>query len=360
MTAPKPVDELFDRVRLVVAEQLFPQAMATDQNSTFPGDNIRALASSGLFGMVVPTDSGGLGLTPSQGRAMLRLISSGCGATAFAFAQHHGATAAVAGTKNAYLRDQWLHRLVDHTLAGTAFAHVRRPGDPVLRAVADGDRWILDGAAPWVTSWGHAEVMTVAAKTDEGQLVWALLPAKEAPGLSVSKAFDLMVFQATQTVALAFDSVAVAPEAVLNVVGFDAWAQRDRALAARPSPLCIGIGDRALDELRSVAPAAAADIEPWWRDECDAAEAQARAVDEAIAAKAVDDALVSATAAARSRTLLAVQRLTTMLLSASGGSAVEVDRTAQRLAREALFYVIQAQSPDGKRATLEALNPARS
>jgi len=348
---------LFDRLVEVVASQLVPGAAGVDRSGVFPKANIDALAELGLFGMVVPEHLGGLGLTSTEARAALRLVSSGCGATAFAFAQHHGATGAVAATRNSGLNATWLPRLLADTLAGTAFAHVRRPGKAVLSAVADGEAWVLRGTAPWVTSWGQAEVMTVAATTDDGQLVWALLPAVESPGIGVDKRFDLMVFQATQTVALRFDALRVEPEQVLSVSDFGRWAIRDRALSARPSPLCLGIGDRAIAELERVAPDLAASMEPWWTEQLRVAELQCVRVDEAIAGQAIDDELVVATAASRTAALLAVQRLTTALLAASGGAAIEHGHVAQRLGREALFYVIQGQSPDGKAATLDGLNP---
>lgn len=351
---------LFDQLTELVEGEVLPGAVDVDRSGAFPAANIAALAELGLFGMVVPTSLGGLGLTAAEARAALRLLSSGCGATAFAFAQHHGATGAVAATRNDTISEHWLPKLLTTTLAGTAFAHVRRPGRPVLRAVADEEGWVLSGTAPWVTSWGHAEVMTVAATTDDGQLVWALLPARETPGLHVDKVFGLMVFNATNTVALRFESLRIEPEQVLSVIDFGRWAARDRALSARPSPLCLGIGDRALAELRVAAPVVAASLDPWWTEHVNAAEAQCVRVDQAIAdrtieASAANDALVEQTAAARTSALLAVQRLTTTLLAASGGGAIEDSHIAQRLSREALFFVIQAQSPDGKAATLGRL-----
>lgn len=350
--------DLFEQVTCLVEDQLLLRAAEVDQGDGFPSDNIAAISRLGLFGLMIPADAGGLGVTSAESRKVLRLLSSGCGATAFAFAQHHGATAAVAATKNAELKQRWLPRLLDNTLAGTAFAHVRRPGTPVLRAVADGDDWVLSGVAPWVTSWGQAEVMTVAATTDDGRLVWVLLPARETPGLCVEKRFALMVFQATQTVALRFDALVVDAASVLNVHDIGPWAERDQVLSARPSPLCLGIGDRALTDLQEVAPEVAASMAPWWSTQHEAAEEQCRRVDGAIANRAIDDDLASATAAGRSAALLSVQKLTTALLAATGGSAIERGQRAQRLSREALFYVIQAQSPVGKAATLEALDPS--
>ncbi|MGB5756638.1 MAG: hypothetical protein WBM50_06960, partial [Acidimicrobiales bacterium] len=58
---------------------------------------------------------------------------------------------------------------------------------------------------------------------------------------------------------------------------------------------------------------------------------------------------------ARAETLLAVQRLGTALLAAVGGGAMQLDHPAQRLSREAMFYLIQAQSADGRRALFDRL-----
>lgn len=334
---------------------LWPTAAEVDQADEIPASHFSALAEHRLFGMVASTGNGGLGFSGDQVRRVLRILGSGCGATSFAFAQHHGTTASVAVTANHALRDRWLPRLVDDTLAGIAYAHVRRKGPPVLTATPAGtsrsggaDGWILNGTAPWVTSWGTAEVMAVAAASPDDELVWVLIPAEEAAGLSVAGSFDLMVYGATQTVALAFDGFRAGPDMVLSVVDYGEWAEKDRFLAARPNPLCLGVGDRAMSQLRSIAPGLATDLEPFWAGVGARAEAASRAVDDATAD-------VAAVAAARAETLMAVQRMTTALLAAAGGGAMERSHPAQRLSREALFYVIQAQSADGRKAIFDNL-----
>ena len=64
---------------------------------------------------------------------------------------------------------------------------------------------------------------------------------------------------------------------------------------------------------------------------------------------------VAAVAHSRAEVLAGLQHLTTALVAALGGSAMERAHPAQRLAREALFYVVQAQSADGRAATLDRL-----
>ncbi|MEL6983512.1 MAG: acyl-CoA dehydrogenase family protein [Actinomycetota bacterium] len=348
------LDPGFEPAIDAVVDQLLAKAEATDQADHLPQEHFAALADLGLYGMVVAPEAGGLGLAPPTIRRVLRRLGSGCGATAFAFAQHHGTTASVASTANAGLRDRWLGPLTSRALAGIAYAHVRRSGTPVLRATpespsagsTDGETWVLDGEAPWVTSWGLAEVLGVAARTDDGRMVWALVPAKEAPGLSVAKRFELSVLGATATVALHFDDYRVQPDQLLSVVDFAPWAGHDRHLAARPNPLCLGVGDRAMAMLADVAPERAAELGPAWADIGRRSEEQAVLVDQ----RRADEDTV---AGVRAEAVLATQHLTSALLAAVGGRAMVAGHPAQRLHREAGFYVVQAQNESGQRAMLD-------
>ncbi|MEM9653078.1 MAG: acyl-CoA dehydrogenase family protein [Actinomycetota bacterium] len=357
----RQVDEL-------VADVLTPVAEEVDRAADLPVGHFSALADLGLYGLVVPPSAGGLGCPPKTVRAVFRRLGSGCGATAFAFAQHHGTIGAVAGTANTVVRDRWLPKLVDNRLAGIGYAHLRRGGPPVLSAKPDGDGWTLDGTAPWVTSWGLAEAFAVAARGPEGELVWVLVPGTDVDGMTAGPRFDLMVFGATQTVPLHFDGYRVGADSILSVVDFDTWAVRDRQLAARPNPLSVGIGDRALRLLAEREPGLAEEFTPWWDDVVERAEAQCVLVDraarnapaaaetETVSADTLTaDTLTAETAAARAELLTAVQRLTTALIASIGGSAMEHSHPAQRLSREAMFYVVQAQTADGRAASLQRI-----
>lgn len=350
-TTPAPPLEpsLDDGLERLVEDRLYPSAGETDGAAELPIGHFRALADLGLHGMVVPVEDGGLGLSPPQFRGVLRRLGSGCAATAFAFAQHHGTIGAVAASPNRELRDRWLRPLADDVLAGIAYAHVRRSGPPVLRAEpVDGGAWILDGRAPWVTSWGLADVLGVAAVGDDGRMIWALVPAREGPSLRVARRFDLAVLGATATVALEFDRYRVEPDHLIEALDFGRWSARDRFLAARPNPLCLGVGDRALGLLTDTDPEAGAALAPGWHELAERAEAQSVAVDEHRA----DLATVAWT---RAETVVAAQQLATALQAASGGRAIERSHPAQRLAREAGFFVVQAQNDEGRRAMLSRL-----
>ncbi|MGA9276625.1 MAG: hypothetical protein WBV89_06710, partial [Ilumatobacter sp.] len=102
-----------------------------------------------------------------------------------------------------------------------------------------------------------------------------------------------------------------------------------------------------------------------WNPSDEAVGAAARLGDELSRLWSDDDALIAGLAAGvdlvdaasdhRAACLDHARRATTGLLAAVGGAGMDLRHPAQRLAREADFYVIQAQTTDGRAATLRSL-----
>ena len=350
-------DDLLAESGRLADELLWPEALAVDRAATIPAGHYDAMAELGLFAMLAPLELGGLGLDREQVRRILRVLGRGCGATAFAFAQHGGVVAAVANTSNTDLRDRWLGRLGERTLGGTAFAHVRRAGAAAVSAERIDGGWRIDGLAPWATSWGTAAVFSVAATTASDEILWFLLPVDEGVPASIlaSDPMELVTFDATETVSLRFVAHEVPDADVLSVEHGARWRVGDRWGAVRPNPLCIGIGDRALTELADHAADTAASLAEWWGSYAE--EVMAAGVETAVGAagSAAEEAALAQVAATRSSAVFATQRLTTALLAAVGGRGADRSHAAQLLARQALFYVIQAQNGDGRAATLRGV-----
>lgn len=304
--------------------------------------------------MAGSADVGGLALDGRASRRVFAAIAGGCGATFFVWAQHHGVVRTIASSPNQTIRDELLVPLCrGERIAGVAFAHLRRPGPPAIRATRVAGGWRLDGHAPWATSWGIAADFAIAAATDDGELVWAIVSGRPGVGMAVEP-LRLPVFGATGTVAMDFDGFEVVDESVADVVDLTAWRQADRRHAALGNPAVLGVAERAvrlLGELGDDDSAGAAGRlgdaidDAWSADERLAASLAAADV------AGVDDVIATASAH-RARCLDLSRRATTALLAAVGGRGMALDHPAQRLAREANFYVIQAQTADGRAATL--------
>ena len=165
-------------------------------------------------------------------------------------------------------------------------------------------------------------------------------------------ALALPVFGATATVALEFDGCTVADDQVIAVDSAEAWRRADRRQASIGQPAVLGVAERAQRLLADHAdePAVGAAValaeelhRRWGRD------------DELVGALARGDDVVLEASDHRAACLDLARRSTTALLAAVGGRGMDLSHPAQRLAREADFYVIQAQTADGRAATLRSI-----
>ena len=361
---PTPsLTEALERASAVADDVLFPRAQETDRAPSVPSENLRALRDAGLLGLHGPPDvPGGLGADHAAGRPVLEAVAGGCGATSFVWAQHHGAVRRVrAGDGPA--RPTWLPRLCDgSTLAGIGFAYLRRPGPPAVRAERSANGWRIDGEAPWITGWGLIDVLIVMARAADGSVLTAAI---DRPGerreLHAGDPQALAVMGATRTVSLAFDGLEVGDDDVVGVLDHAGWDRRDRVGSSMPAPAPLGIADRAIGLLseRASAPSvgdAASTLSAMLADRRRVADEVARSVvASASAADAEFDEAIADGARERDRGLDLARRATDVLVAASGGGAISLSHPAQRLSREATFFLIQAQTADLRRATMHRL-----
>jgi len=350
---PSPVGhDAVAAAQRVADDVLFPSAQDVDRSDRIPGRNLAALAEAGLFGLVGPVSHGGLDLDARSTRRAMAAVGSGCGATFFVWVQHHGVVRALRTSPNDSLVEAHLDDLcAGVSLAGTAFAHVRRSGPPAISATRIDGGWRLDGHAPWATSWGLADWFAVAAESPDGELVWSLVPGTGASEMSAN-ALALPVFGATATVELRFERFTVPDDLVVGVENATSWRAADRRHAALGQPAVLGVADRARRLLAGQGDADAARVADSLEHEIAARWATDDRLLEALAA---GDAVVREASDHRAACLDLARRSTTALLAAVGGRGMELSHPAQRLAREADFYVVQAQTSDGRAATLRSI-----
>ncbi|CAA9248217.1 MAG: hypothetical protein AVDCRST_MAG76-2132 [uncultured Acidimicrobiales bacterium] len=342
------VGEVIERVRAVAEGVLFPSAQETDVAERVPEGHLKALAAAGAFGIL----GSAAPLEPAERRQVHRILGGACGATYFVWAQHEGPVRLLAACENEALKARWLDRLLaGDVIGGTAFAHLRRPGPPLVRAEPDGSGWRLHGEAPWATGWGMAGVYSVAATTPSGTVLWVLL---EADRLTPTRPLELAVLQATATVRLRFDSAPVAADDVVLELDRSFWDLLDDSIGNRGNPAAQGVALRSLDLLESTG-AAGAELAGVMRLALDPVIAVNEALADAADLGEVD---VPAMADARARGIDLAQRAALGLLAAVGGRGLERSHPAQRLVREAAFYAIQAQTSEGRSAALSLARQA--
>ena len=343
----------------LVAEELAPAAEATDRAPVVPQAHLDALSAAGLSGLSGPSDAGGRDASAAVVRQVYETLAGACGVTFFVWVQHHAPVRMLAASENIALRQRWLPALCrGDVLGGVAFAYLRRPGPPAVVARPVSGGWVVDGEAPWVTSWGLAGLYAVAARVagDGPVLFFAVAPDPGSPSLRASPPLALAAMSASATVRLSFDGLRVPGDDVISTVDVTRWHERDQVATAQPHPAALGLTATATRLLARHAetsgqPAVgrAAEALAFELDDC-------RRHSYCLADETpTDDDQLSRLVEARVWGLDLALRSAQALVAATGGSSMALDHPAQRLLREAAFWSIQAQSGAVRRATLARL-----
>ena len=329
-------NELVEQAVILADDELFPKALQVDAKGVVPVAQLELIREAGFHGLFAPSEFGGIGASPQTQWAVHEAISGGCLTTSFVWAQHAGPTRAAAETTGP-MKARWAEALATgESRGGVAFAHLNRPGFPMLRAEPTSDGWIFSGSAPFVTGWGHIDVVLTAARHGDS-IVWALLDAKDSETLT-SRRLSLAAIDSAVTVELSFDNHRVSEASVTLVEGFSDWAEKYRHGLRSNGSNPLGVASRAT-RLLGPSPLDAQLDEA--RDKINSATA-----DELPKARAILGELCV--------------RSTSALVAQVGGSALFVEQQAQRLAREALFLLVQGQTPEIRSHHLELLTGTSS
>jgi hypothetical protein len=291
--------------RRLAEELLLPDAAAVDAAERVPAAHLLALDDSGLTGLAATRPA------PEDRLDVTAALAGGCLATAFVWLQHQGALGPVAASSRPVSR--FAGDLASgRARGGVVITAVRGPAP--LRLHGDPGAWTLSGSAMWVTGWGVADVLRVAAVADDDSITTVLVDV--GPGMRADPA-PLVAANASATVTLTFDAVAVAEDRLIDAVAWETWFAADAAGLAANGALALGVAGRAAAFARSEA--------------LTAAVAGARA---GLLASSVAD-LPAARAACNELAVLAAAALAVH----DGGRSVIRGSRADRLLREAHFLL---------------------
>ena len=330
------------------------------------------LAQVGLLGMSLPREYGGLDASGPSQREVTEILASYCGVTTFTQAQHHGPSRMIYNGPNQQLKDALLPDLARGIrMCAVSFAHLRRPGPPVLRAEPVEGGFRLNGTNPWVTGWGLMTQVVMGATLPDGRFVYVWVPgnrddfaalfADVAPPngewgeLRASAPLPLCAMNASATVELACDNLFVPDAHKLSASDRETMQRNDRSgvLGATAMPigcalgsirlLCLTAERRPLPAIQRAAQAFARELEDV---RAQIRDANARNSEPEFFANAVK---------LRAHVIDLAARAAHAAVAANSGGANNLTHPAQRLYREAMFYTIQAQTSDVMDATLSRL-----
>jgi alkylation response protein AidB-like acyl-CoA dehydrogenase len=224
ITVPSSED-LLQQVRDLAHQTIAPSADEYDRAGQWPESSINALRGSGLFGLTVAQEQGGLALGPSAVVSVTEEIASACASTAMIFVMHICATEVI---KQSHLPES--HKILSEIANGnhlSTLAFSERGSRshfwaPVSQAQAEADSHSLNIEKSWVTSAGYASSYVVSTRS-----VGATSPTdttlyyveNQAPGLSVSGGWNGLGLRANASAPMKLQNCKVSPEARLTPDG---------------------------------------------------------------------------------------------------------------------------------------------
>jgi isovaleryl-CoA dehydrogenase len=210
---------LKDASRAYFMNTLNPLFMDMDDTDVFPNQVWPALGEQGYMGLTIPPKYGGAGLDYLSAGLIAEEMHYANASLGISHSAHDNLCA-----NNIYLngteeqRSKYLPNLCKGTAIGALGmsepgAGSDAIGSMAMRAVKDGDRYILNGTKMWITNGPVADVILLYAKTNPEQNTQGvsafLIETKNLPGFSVGKKQNKMGFRGSPQSELIFEDCIV-------------------------------------------------------------------------------------------------------------------------------------------------------
>lgn len=219
--------DLIATMRRYVRERLIPNEARVDEEDQVPSEILDEMRSLGFFGLTIPEEYGGLGLTSEEETLVNFELGRASPAFRSAFGTNNGIGSqgiVMAGTeeqKQRYLPDMAAGKLIG-SFALTEPEAGSDAGSLTTRAVKDGDSYVLNGSKRYITNAPLAGLFTVMARTDPSvkgaKGVSAFLVERDNPGVSVGRKERKMGQHGAPVSDVVFTDCRVPAEALLGGV----------------------------------------------------------------------------------------------------------------------------------------------
>ena len=204
-----------------------------DREGEIPDSLIQELRDIGAFGIKIPREYGGLGLSQLSYMRAIELVSSVDGSLTALLSAHQsiGVPQPLKVFGSSAQKQQYLPRLARGAISAFALTEPGVGSDPAaMETLAvpspDGEAWILNGEKLWCTNGTKAELMVVMARTPslvvkgkERRQITAFIVEAAWPGVEVTHRCHFMGLKALYNAVIRFTNVRVPKENVLWDVG---------------------------------------------------------------------------------------------------------------------------------------------
>lgn len=255
---------LLDTVARFVRERLVPAEDEVVLADAIPEDIVSAMRVIGLFGLTVPEDYGGYGLTMEEEVDVTFELTRASPAFRSIMGTNNGIGSqgiVIDGTPEQ--KEKWLPRLASGELIGS-FA-LTEPGSgsdaasltttAIRESGGDGDVYVVNGTKRYITNAPEAGLFTLMARTDPSQRgasgVSAFIVEAGTPGLTVGKPDKKMGQRGAHTADVIFENCRVPAANLIGGVEGQGFKTAMKVLdkgRLTIAAACVGSASRMLDD----------------------------------------------------------------------------------------------------------------
>ncbi|CAH1691259.1 Butyryl-CoA dehydrogenase [Hyphomicrobiales bacterium] len=218
------VSAIVEGVRQFVRREIAPHVQRLEEQNEFPQHVVDAMASLGLFGMVIPEAYGGLELPLEDYVAIMEELGAGWSAMPSFLNSHCTVARLIAQYGTEAQKQRYLPQLADGSRRGAIVLTEPSAGSDLKQIRTDAARqpngdFVLNGQKTFITNGLRARLHMVLARerTEDGKGTISLfIVESEAEGFEVSRLIDKMGFKHVDTAELRFDDLRLGPDALLG------------------------------------------------------------------------------------------------------------------------------------------------
>jgi len=209
-----------------------------DAKKQIPKKVTNGLAKMGLYGIKLPKEYGGLGMSQINYNRIVQLVASHCASTAVLLSAHQsiGVPQPLKMFGTDEQKAKYLPRLAKGELSAFALTEPGVGSDPsqmttTATLTKDGEAYLINGEKLWISNGPVADLLIVMARTNDPAEkrpeITAFVVEGKSEGLSTVHRCDFMGLKGLQNGLLKFENVRVPKENIVEGVG------RGLALALR-------------------------------------------------------------------------------------------------------------------------------
>ncbi len=256
-----------DQFRRYADERVIPNAHEWHlKDELIPMEIIEELAELGVFGLTIPEEYGGLGLSKASMAVVTEELSRGyIGVGSLGTRSEIAAELILCGGTEAQ-KQKWLPGLASGEILSTAVFTEPNTGSDLgslrTRAVKQGDDWMVTGNKTWITHAARTHVMTLLARTDPSTSDYkglSMFLAEKTPGTDdapfptegmTGGEIEVLGYRGMKEYELAFDGFKVKGENLLGGEegkGFKQLMETFESARIQTAARAVGVAQAALE-----------------------------------------------------------------------------------------------------------------